>query len=417
MLFVPFLLIAAVAGVSLDLCSLVNLGSSAYYSEFMTNGLCENYCLGAGYLAAITQDYNCWCANAVPADTVDLSQCNTGCPGSALLENCGGSGLYGYVVLGSVSTVGLSSTVSSTLSTQASLLAAPAPATTSSSSLTLSLALALAPSLAQPADSTSSLAPSTTSSSSSDSSSAAPALSLLLASSASQTSPSNTHTTQAPSLSTVSESHSVQSTTVTTVVTVGGAVTLLVSTKYITQTGVSLEATASAGSSSAASTSSKSFFDSAGKVAGTFTAVGVVVAAVVTTLVFCCCFRRRHDEYSDEENMYSSDDTSEAQEKTMEPFAKLRDLSQTNLKRDSSSKSIRSLLGSVAPGVVASPPVGRALLRRRPNPNLEPLGMFTISELDTRLDPAKMFENQNQLKVSLNDEKDYSRTLHITNPG
>lgn len=188
-------------------------------------------------------------------------------------------------------------------------------------------------------------------------------------------------------------------TTVYQVTTAIGSVTLLVSTKYVTEMDLT----------STSATTSKSFFDSTAKVAGTFTAVGVVVVACLAALLYCCCFGAgRHDEFSDEENQYSSDESVSNEKAVPAPES-------AQLKRDNSSKSIL-LLFNTAPAAG----IGRSLLKKRLNPSKEPDNgpmMFPILEFDTCLDPQTMFQSQNESKMSLQDENDYSRRiLHIANP-
>lgn len=174
----------------------------------------------------------------------------------------------------------------------------------------------------------------------------------------------------------------------------------------------------------------KSFFDSTGKVAGTFTAVGVVVVGALGTLFYCCCFGagRRNDDYSDEENQYSSDELSIGGEKPAAAGAvnyhSKSSLRSSNLKRDNLSKSILSIFNpGTGAGVMAGSHVGRSMSKKKLNPNKElaadtsgPI-MFPILEFDTRLDPLTMFQTSNASKFSFADENDYSRRiLHVANP-
>lgn len=203
-----------------------------------------------------------------------------------------------------------------------------------------------------------------------------------------------------------------------------GSSSQVASTIYVTQVAT---ASSSSTAAAAAKSTSKSFFDSTGKVAGTFTAVGVVLVGAIAALLYCCCFgaARHGDNYSDEENRYSSDELSIGNEKSAAPrmFGAHSKSSLTVLNavlnRNNLSKSILSLFNPVAGGAGGAG-VGRSLSKKRLNPKNDvdhggPI-MFPILEFDTRLDPTTMFEN-NQSKVSLADENDYSRRiLHITNP-
>lgn len=421
-----------VAAVSLDLCSPVNLGTDRSYSEYMSNGLCKTTCSGYGYAVAITQNYYCWCSNDVPEDTVLLSECDTGCPGYSQEEDCGGDGVYGYVILlQPLSTVGELST--STLPLTLLTLTLPlASSLTLSRSSSLSLLLTVEPLSAELTTSSSSrsssrrssLAQSTSSDDASDSnttsdsslplplplatSSASAALLLLVA-------PSTTLDETSSSLAAATTA--VRATTVISVTTVNGLASQLVLTKYVT------EVASSSSSTTTHKLSLLDFFDSTAKVAGTFTAVGVVVVAIVAGILYYCCFaggRRHNDDYSDEENQYSSDDMSLGNEKE----APMRDLKPSLrglsglLNRNNLSKLILSMFNAMGAGAGGAA-VARSALKKRLNPKHEELPgmMFPISEFDHRLDPATMFQTNNESKMSLADEQDYSRRiLHIANP-
>lgn len=198
--------------------------------------------------------------------------------------------------------------------------------------------------------------------------------------------------------------------------TVNGSSSQLVSTKYVTEV-----VQASSSSLLLVVLSGSSFFDSKGKVAGTFTAVGVVVVAAVSGILYCCCFGRgRHnDDYSDEENQYSSDE-SMTNEKAVNVLGSSLRGSSANLNRNNLSKSMLSLF-NVAVGTGGAG-VSRSTLKKRLNPkgstnDLSVGPMFPILELDNRLDPSTLFQTNNESRMSLADEQDYSRRiLHIANP-
>jgi len=201
---------------------------------------------------------------------------------------------------------------------------------------------------------------------------------------------------------------------VVSVTTVNGSASQLVSTRFVTEV-----APTSGSSLLVQLKSGSSFFDSKGKVAGTFTAVGVVVVAALSGILYCCCFGagRHSDDYSDEENQYSSDELSLANDK---PVRGLKpSLRESVLNRNNLSKSILSLFNVGAGTGGAS--VSRSALKKRLNPkgSTNDLSgpMFPILEFDHRLDPATMFQTNNESKMSLADEQDYSRRiLHIANP-
>lgn len=68
------------------------------YDTYQSDGNCSDDC--GGYAFAITQGNDCWCSDYAPGSTVDLSSCNSPCPGYPY-EDCGSSsGLFGYVALG-----------------------------------------------------------------------------------------------------------------------------------------------------------------------------------------------------------------------------------------------------------------------------------------------------------------------------
>ncbi|KAG5920393.1 hypothetical protein E4U61_007916 [Claviceps capensis] len=87
--------------IDVDICASFNTASMGRnVSIFQTNGLCHDYCNPDSYAYAITQYNSCWCSNYTPDKSTQLStgKCNLGCPGYPD-EKCGGTGLFGYVVL------------------------------------------------------------------------------------------------------------------------------------------------------------------------------------------------------------------------------------------------------------------------------------------------------------------------------
>jgi hypothetical protein len=240
-------------------------------------------------------------------------------------------------------------------------------------------------------------------------------------------------------------------------------------TQYITETQSHAAPASLSGSTEIASStampsvkSNNSFFDSKGKVAGTFTAVGIVAAALICAFLYffccagCCGFGGRYAHHSDEEQGYSSDEGLFTADKHAvvaplpPPLLLLLLLlprgpppppsSSSNkvVTRNNSNKSV--FLFFVGNGATPSSigrtsskkkllgledPPGSAIIR---NPAQEPelhapaadaFGdfMIPIAELDHRLDPRTVFLNKNESKKSLSDEHDYSRRiLKITNP-
>ena len=169
----------------------------------MSNGLCRDTCSDGGYAVAVLSGYDCYCTNNVPADTVDMSNCEVGCPGYKDQENCAGDGSYGYLVITNPSaTVGASpsssstrttgTTSSSSSSSRSSSTSSSSTSTTTSSSSTSSTSTSTTSSTSSTPSSTSSSPPpdpSTTSSSSSSTSTTSSS-----SSSSSSTSSSSTRT-------------------------------------------------------------------------------------------------------------------------------------------------------------------------------------------------------------------------------
>lgn len=413
-----FVYIHSIAAVLIQVCSSQNLGTNFASYDFMSNGWCSDRCRAAGYAAAITQNYGCWCSNTVPSDTVPINTCNSRCPGFS--ELCGGEGVYGYIIIGSVSTASPSSSLTSIPLSASSVSSLPSPMVDTSRSspqttaLTTQMHSSTAPSSPQQMTETSLTAQT-------------------------QSAPPTSSTTQAVQTSQISQqneqaSQSQQSFLATSMnaaalvsnQTLGGSSSELVSTKYVT------EVASATSSTNRADQNQPSFFDSKGKVAGTFTAVGVVVIAFLATLIYCCCFcgRYHRDDYSDEENQYSSNKSFVAPEKR--PHARgCSDHSKAsltnlhgNMNYSNSSKSILSLPNATNAGsgcagtatVNRSSSKGKLNLR---NDNLDLGGptMFPISKFDNLLDESKIFMNLNQSRPSFADENDYSRRiLQVTNP-
>ncbi|GME40959.1 hypothetical protein GTA08_BOTSDO00544 [Neofusicoccum parvum] len=82
-------------------CSTQNTGTDNLQDTYTYQSLghCHDEC-NSDYAFAIVQGKNCWCSNYMPADTQDVSDCDTTCPGYGY-ENCGNSddNLYGYLKL------------------------------------------------------------------------------------------------------------------------------------------------------------------------------------------------------------------------------------------------------------------------------------------------------------------------------
>ncbi|EEP78901.1 predicted protein [Uncinocarpus reesii 1704] len=92
---------APVSGIELIYCSSMNTGSNfdTVISDFQSNGACRETCIG-DYAFAILQGKSCWCSDAAPGDTTDLSDCSDGCPGYPK-DKCGNRQrrLFAYIQL------------------------------------------------------------------------------------------------------------------------------------------------------------------------------------------------------------------------------------------------------------------------------------------------------------------------------
>ncbi|KAK1093375.1 hypothetical protein LTR48_002454 [Friedmanniomyces endolithicus] len=84
-------------GLSQQYCSNENTGSNyqAVYNIYQSNGACHDQCKD-NYAFAVVQWQDCWCSNYIPAEQQSISNCNQNCPGYPS-EQCGNqsAGLYG----------------------------------------------------------------------------------------------------------------------------------------------------------------------------------------------------------------------------------------------------------------------------------------------------------------------------------
>ncbi|KAK4069619.1 uncharacterized protein Triagg1_7043 [Trichoderma aggressivum f. europaeum] len=159
-----------ISAISINVCSSFNTGETPLnVSIYQTNGLCGGFCTKKNYAFSITQQNSCWCSNYFPdkASTVDVKNCNDPCPAWPS-ENCGGPGLYGYILLNEVAPSGTKTEPPPTSSPTQST--ASTSATTASSSTTTSTS-ASASSSSSSTSETSTTSSSSSSSSSTDSSS------------------------------------------------------------------------------------------------------------------------------------------------------------------------------------------------------------------------------------------------------
>lgn len=373
-----FLLVTLVTA-TLEACSNQNIGTLHTSYQYMSNGWCHDYCNTLSSDTAIVQGSDCWCSNDTISRTVSDSNCETVCPGFPP-ENCAGNGYFGYIFVNNP--VGTSNGASSS--------------TKSSSSST----------------------------------STNPATTLIT---------QTTQVTQTHQQSTV-----VESTVIVTISTLGvthssssnqsstssvsfksdnTSASPIIKTEFVSLSATSLAALTSSSASGTPTPNKKNnFFDSKGKVAGTFTAVGIVVVGLILGVLYCClCAGGGADDddgYSDEER-YSLEETSVVNDKTLvgasaSPPSKSGSLSSSDLKRQSSGKTLLALLGRE--DVTRS--TSKKKLKGTQEESLGPDSMmFPITELDARLDPKTMFLDLSASNKSLNDEVDYSRRiLLVVNP-
>lgn len=371
---------------ALALCSSQNTGSNgnSHYNMYQSNGYCRDQC--NGYAFAVVQGANCWCSNVQPGDTTSVGDCSENCPGYPS-EKCGNEdkGLFGYVQLGTASSTDggndessstqqsstQSSTRTSSSNTQQSTSSSTSPTRTSSSTTT-----------------SSSTEEETTSSSTTTSSSSSTPSSTTQSSTTSSSTTSTSSSTTASSTST--SSIVPQTSIIYSVKTITGSAQTQIATTQIVSTVTNTPSSIPSTNSQAPNTANTDadnnqdkkkdgFFDSTGKVAGTFTAVGVVVVALLSTLLYCCCLRKRHDDDEDEENGHHSG------------VIGLDDESAQSMKDE------KFMDGSTTNGGGIHPQ--------------------DFVEVDQRLDPRQMFMNwENGSRKSLADDMDYSRrVLRVTN--
>lgn len=371
-------------------CSSENTGSD--YSDvsniWQSNGACYDQC-SSNYAFAVVQYQSCWCANYIPANQLDVSQCSTDCPGYPD-EKCGNvdRGLYGYVALNRRPSGIARSSSAAASSTQASS------------------------STQQPTTSTSTSAPSTTSTSSVPSST----------SSTSSTTPSAVATTTSAASSSTSGSSSFSHTTIvsTRIITESGAaVTQTVTSTPIVNPNADAQQTVRKGVSS-------------GALAGAV--IGAVVGVVLLLLGAFFLWRRRRSNSPDPEIPKSP---------------------RRSPKRMERNTSVLSKTGLLAPSAYAGgdaeksyddppPPFMAGVAQRQRNSALfnhgnsvgpspvSPIGAFDRDAeddrrnsrplvYDQRLNPAALMQNwqHNGSRASvgtMQDQRDYSRPLGVTNP-
>lgn len=374
-------------------CSSQNTSTRArVYAMFQSQGLCSGTC--AGYAFAILQGFDCYCSNFSPSVTVSASQCNTRCPGFGT-DNCGGinNGAFAYYQLAQASgTLSLSSATTS-------------PATTSSATT-----------------------PSTTTTSVRSAGAVTNAGNVAIASpSSSSTSSTTTPQSVVPVTQTITQTASaVPTSTSTSSTSVSSTAPISSTSRVIIANTMQTSLTSSTASSPATTTraqssgltelqtagSSNSFFDSAGKVAGTFVAVGLVLLALLGALLFFCCRKRR-------ENRSQSSLSAAALNRKPSPSSTLDGLTQGDAGRNRSGSTSRLMgyglfaAGGPTPGREKDVESGAAINWPRPHEGSD------ILPIDQRLNPRPMLMrfDSNYSRSSLRDDQDYSRrVLTVANP-
>ncbi|KAE8553587.1 hypothetical protein EYB25_004969 [Talaromyces marneffei] len=132
---------SSVAALTIEYCSNQNTASTSTENTniYQSNGACETLC-NADYAFAVLQGQNCWCSNYIPASTVNVSECDTSCPGYPA-DLCGNTdkGYFGYIAMSNhkasgtatgrstATASGSSSTTSSGTSTMSGMTTTAAP--------------------------------------------------------------------------------------------------------------------------------------------------------------------------------------------------------------------------------------------------------------------------------------------------
>ncbi|CAD0087196.1 unnamed protein product [Aureobasidium vineae] len=371
-------------GLSQTYCSSQNSGSDydAVTNIYQSNGACHDEC-AANYAFAIVQYQQCWCSNYAPADQLDVSQCSQSCPGYPS-ESCGDkdNGLYGYIKLN----IDPSGTLGSGSSSSSTSSAAQSSTQQSSSS-------------SKPTTTSSSSTPSSTTTSSTPSSTPT-------STSFSITSTQGAVVTSSPSSTSAdSDTSSLSHTTFvsTRVVTLSGA--------PVTQT-VTSTAVVTPGAGSLHDTERKGV--SGGTVAGAVIGSVAGVALLLAGAFFL--WRRKRSETSDPESPRSGSGSGSARrrmERNTSVLSKTGLLSPAGTAVDMEKFPDDSTTGHRYQGSESTAPIPTSPDGDRRNSR--PL------VYDQRLNPAALMQHweQNGSRASIGtmqDQRDYSRPLGVTNP-
>ena len=303
--FLVFIFIRGIHGLTQDYCNsaLPSDAESTSSSNYMSNGLCMSQC--QGYKYAIVQQKDCWCSDETPQGIVSVSNCDEYCPGYKL-ENCGsGTTYYGWLKVANdyIASASATSFSYASLTEETSSFDDFTSSTEFSSSTTSSTSASSTSSSESSSSSSESSSSSSESSSSSSESSTSSSESSTTTDSSPSKSSSTVQKTVDSSASSSSEPSTLNQVTITSV-----AVTTIMPSTHTTSDSNGSEITSAAAQSvqsiyktivvsttvlpSSSNTATKSgskskgFWQSKGKVAGTF----VVVALAILLLIVLCVF-------------------------------------------------------------------------------------------------------------------------------
>ncbi|KAM0476458.1 hypothetical protein ACHAPX_006372 [Trichoderma viride] len=184
------------SAIQVNVCASFNTAQTPLnVSIYQTNGLCGGFCTRKNYAFSITQQNSCWCSNYYPdqASVVDTKDCNVPCP-AWQPEDCGGPGLFGYILLNEVAPSGTST--------------APASSTTAQSTTSTTSSTTSSSTTASTTEATSTSASTSTSSSTSETSTTSSSSSSSSSSTSSSSSSSSASTTPPPSSASSSSAQS-----------------------------------------------------------------------------------------------------------------------------------------------------------------------------------------------------------------
>ncbi|KAL1625574.1 hypothetical protein SLS56_007233 [Neofusicoccum ribis] len=366
-------------------CSTQNTGTDNLQDTYTYQSLghCHDEC-NSDYAFAIVQGKNCWCSNYMPADTQDVSDCDTTCPGYGY-ENCGNSddNLYGYLKLdlAASGTQGASSASSTSTKAQTTTSSAAAPTSAQATTVvpdpeTVVQTVTQSASVVVSFVTKSSTSTSATSTTESDSTSSTAAATTSSSSSSSEDSSSSSSST-----------HVTSPTTQVTVVTVGGSV--------VTQTVTSMPSADDSGSGSSRASGGQI----AGAVIGGLAGLALIAGAVVWALML---MRRKQEQQARD---------AESANGGVTPQRNVSTLSRTGLLR-SGEKDYTATL----------PPINTTRQSSDPSDTITPISERRNSRPlfhDQRLNPEQFMSLDNGSHasiISIEDNRDYTRTLNVRNP-